>query len=1432
MRFPRSVSQCLFVLALLGGVRVCAQTHPTQSRIIDPIDETQLTTLTGNTPPAAIATNDRGPVNPDLALTDLVLVLRRSSAQQAAFDTFVASQYDASSPNFHHWLTPEEVGERFGPSASDIATISNWLTGHGLAISAVSKDRLTIHFGGTAARVESAFHTEIHNLTVRGEQHIGNVSDPQIPTALGPVVLGVKALHDFLPRPQHRMGSEVILDQQTGKWQRVGTSSGAARLPGAVPDTLASPDYGITVGSGTNAYTEEDVSPYDFATIYNVLPLWNAPAPIDGTNQTIAIAGTSDIILSDVATFRQAFGLPAGIAPQMVVGNGVDPGVCTADFGPCTLDDLVENTLDVELSGAVAKGASVILVVSGQTSPTTDKVFSSADYVVENLTSKILSLSYGQCELGLGTSGNAAYSNLWESAATEGIAVFVATGDAGSAACDQGLAQSVPYTAVYGLSVNGLASSAYDTAVGGTDLNWGSTPAPYWNATNNATTGASAAGYMPEVPWNDTCTNPLALNYLQQWATVLQSHGYPATSPTDPETACNFVVEWWQTIYENTSPTVNIAEFVNTAGAGGGMSNCTANDGETVASCTGGYPKPTWQTNVSGIPADGKRDLPDVSFFSSNGFLGSATLICVTGYGAFQCNYSATGQLAVEGVGGTSVATPEMAGVMALINQQAGTTQGNPNAELYQLASKQTYASCKSIGGKTTNGCFFNDINDGTIAMPCESAAVDCTVLHSGDALGILGGYSGATGFDLATGLGSLNVDNVVTNWVSSLGTAAVTVTATPSLGSIPIDQSLSVPVTVSGTGGTPTGTVELVGGGYTSSVGTLSNGAYTFAIPAYGLSAGNDTLTISYSGDATFGAATETAAVTVTKLSPSITVMANPSTIGANTGVNVGVTVTGSGPTPTGTIQLAGGGYTSGTCTLASGLCTVNIPVNTLANGVDTLTASYSGDGDYVAGGGSESVTVTALTPTVSVTATPSNPNTVTPMQVTVTVTGTGATPSGTVNLGGLIGTLAGGTYTFTMAPGSIPGGTETLIIEYSGDLTYIPASGNVTVTVTKVTPTITMTPSATSLNTNDAFTITGTVTSAAETPTGQVTVTGGNYALIGYVSFQGSYSIPVQPGALSAGTDTLTATYSGDSFFNSATTSTTLSVMQFVQIAPTITIVFGTNPVGTDESMTATVTVSGTDGTPTGTVTASWNGITPPATQLWGGTANFVVPGGTLPVGTYTMSVTYGGDPTYLGASTASSFSVTQSTYGIAATSSGSVEPGSLANSTITVSSNTGFSGIVNLSCTLTSSPAGASVANQPTCFFTSNMVELNSATTSETTTAQVQSTPPATAAIAKPNLPGRRNLAAASGVVFAFLLFLGIPSRRSWRRSMLGLIVLLAAICGIASCGGNGGGGGGGGGGNTGTTPGTYTFTVTGSTSQNVSPTPTATFTMTVE
>ncbi|WP_109487304.1 Ig-like domain repeat protein [Occallatibacter savannae] len=1461
---------CLTTLSL-AGIRTHSQSASSRSRanrITEKIDDERLLPLSGNTLPVANAGNDLGRVRGDLAMTDLVLVLSRGPEQQAAFDALVASQYDPTSASFHRWLEPNEVGEKFGPSTADIATIATWLTHHGLTVAEISKDRMSIRFSGNASQVQAAFHTDIHNLQVNGQRHIANMRDPQIPIALAPVVAGVKALHDFRPHPLHSLGSKAKLDASTGKWSRLPadpTLSIAAKTSAIVPH----PDFGITVSTSGGAYPIEDVTPYDFATIYNVFPLWNAGT--DGTGQTIAIAGTSDINPQDVANYRSAFGLPAGPPVNTIVANGVDPGQCTAYAGLCTLGDLFENTLDVEVSGAVAKNAQIDLVVSGTTSPTTDTVFSSANYVIQNNTAKILSVSYGLCELFMGTSGNAAYNNLWETGAAEGISIFVATGDAAAPTCDQNLATSVPYGARFGLSVNGLASSPYVTAVGGTDFAWCkpsinssgqevgcSSTSPWWNATNSASTGASAANYVPEVPWNDTCASSPGAAYLESLAKYL---GYAGV--TDPETACNFVVNNYSSIYQRYG--INLSFFVNSVGGGGGASTCTTSNtsGTTTtpdpSSCSGGYAKPSWQSGISGMPSDGKRDLPDLSFFAGNGLWNSATLVCVSATGSCVTGTTTSGEPVSQEVGGTSVASPQMAGVMALINQKAGVNQGSPNPELYALAAKQSWTACTAESVKTSSACYFNDVDSSTISSPCQAGSRDCTVTHTGDTWGLLSGFSAGRAYDQATGLGSLNVANVVNGWTSLLGTTPASITLTPAQNTLVLDQPLQVAITVAGSSGTPSGNVTIVGGGYDGGAQTLASGAYTFTIPPFSLAAGSYKLTGSYQGDSTYAQASATASITVNKITPTVSVTLNPTSIGANTPITANITVAGAAtdPKPTGTVQLSGGGYTSSACTLSSGACSITIPSNSLSNGNITITATYAGDTNYQTATATATETVNALKPAVTITPAVSSPDTVTPLPITITVTGSGPTPTGSIGLAGALGgtlgnglqltcTLSGGSCSITMLAGYLYGGADTLTAAYSGDTTYLPQTATTVVTVNKANPVFDVTPSSASIFTNNALTLTGSIASPVQqpvgapwvTPTGSISVTGGGYSGsfggVGPWTLDSPYTFIIPAGSLAAGTDMITLTYSGDRFFNAATTSTTLVVNQWTKVASTLSLTPASPSSNTGQLLNVTAVVTGGNGPATGTVTLTSGTYNSGPWPVFAGTVTIPIYPNSLTAGDDTINATYSGDPTYLSSTAALPITVTASTFSIAAQPPApSIKAGQSAVVNIGVNTTTGYTGTVSFTCALTTHPTSA--INLPSCTQGISAYLDNSHIT---TIGEVQITTTATNAfLTRPVFPG---FGAVSGAAFATFVFWFLPVRRRSSRAFLGLTVVLFVFAGLNACGGGGGSnttgstgnsGSGGGTNATGTTPGVYTFTVTATGNPAVSPAPTTTFNVTV-
>lgn len=247
----------------------------------------QTTVLRGNTHPLARAQYDRGVAPSNLPMRRMQLVLTRSPEQESALRKLIEDQQTKGSANYHKWITPEEFGKQFGPSDSDLQIVTGWLQSQGFQVASIAQGKTAIEFSGTAGQVQRAFHTAIHRYAVKGESHWANASDPAIPSALVPVVKGVLTLHNF---PRH---SNATFQGQPVR-----------ALPRHTPPL---PLFTFT----QQQTTYYGLGPTDFATIYNVLPLWNAG--IDGTGQTIAIVGESNINLSDIEAFRSCSDCPRTI---------------------------------------------------------------------------------------------------------------------------------------------------------------------------------------------------------------------------------------------------------------------------------------------------------------------------------------------------------------------------------------------------------------------------------------------------------------------------------------------------------------------------------------------------------------------------------------------------------------------------------------------------------------------------------------------------------------------------------------------------------------------------------------------------------------------------------------------------------------------------------------------------------------------------------------------------------------------------------------------------------------------------------------------------------------------------------------------------------------------------------------------------------------
>jgi hypothetical protein len=744
LSYPKLALAALVSTSLLGTCSPSANAQtPQRASRIGPIDESSRIVLKGNRHPLATPANDRGEVAPDLPMERMLLVLKREPAAESALHDLISSQQDKSSPAFHAWLSPEQFAESFGPSQSDLQTLATWLQSHGFRVNRIARGAMSIEFSGTAAQVNEAFQTPIHSFVVDGKNHYANTADPQIPAAFASLVAGVSTLHNFQKLPTVRPLGAASRIADTSGWQPSFTFNGAA---------------------GAFHY----LSPGDFAKIFNTAALYKTG--IDGTGQSIAIVGRNNINLSDIQIFRIAFGLPTN--DPTIILDGPDPGNFLGS------GEETEADLDVEWSGAIAPKATIKFVVSGSTN-TTDGADLSAQYIVDNNIAPVLSMSFGECEFNLGPAQNAFFNNLWAQAAAEGITAIISSGDNGAAGCDDPNFGPAAHPA----AVNGLASTPFNIAVGGTQFSENGNDSKYWAATNGPDQ-SSVLGYIPEAVWNESCADP------------------------------------------------NQCGFINLFASSGGPSSI--------------YAKPAWQAGL-GVPADFKRDLPDVSLSAAgqhDGFLLCQDGICLT---------DSTGQLInAFVVGGTSASTPTFAAIMALVNQKTNSRQGQANFVLYPLAAtqnatSQSAANCNSSGPPQST-CIFNDITQGNNSVPG------------------LSGSSAQPGYDLATGLGSVNAANLVNGWLNSFAATKTTLVLSPSPASITHGQSVTASVTVApvSASGTPTGDVALLtSNGQSINLGMLINGALSSSVSA--LPGGTYTVTANYSGNGTFGTSVSSPAISVT---------------------------------------------------------------------------------------------------------------------------------------------------------------------------------------------------------------------------------------------------------------------------------------------------------------------------------------------------------------------------------------------------------------------------------------------------------------------------------------------------------------------------------------------------------------------------------------
>ncbi|KJV36110.1 hypothetical protein VI08_06450 [Luteibacter yeojuensis] len=693
-------------------------------------------------------------------LAHLQLVLKPSAVRLARLQQLVADQHDPASPRFHQWLTPAEYGKAFGAADADISAVASWLRSQGVTVNAVYPNQSLMDITATAAQVGGAFHAQPMQYDVGGRRGTVLSGDMAIPSALRDVVAGVVGLNGR-PAPVRAPLVPAKRDASTGRFMR--DTSPTVGAGGARPMAIGTSDLLGLRG----------LVPDDLAQMYGAARLHKQG--ITGKGVTIALVELGTALPHDWSNFVETFDLAKyggdfrQFNPRL---GGLDNCYDTNTVNGELIED-DESAQDAEWATAMAPGAHIEVAdcsaVKDDYSDASTNIYQGFFIAATNIVNgderpDIMSFTVSYGEDLTDAASKAGMDLVMAQADAEGISVFAGAGDDSV----NPSFYRVPINGA-GISAGSLASSPNVTAVGGTDLadELDGTTAQYFRKKQNAVYG-TAKGYVPEIPWNASCGNPVAA----------RANGFK-----DVVAFCKMLLLL--------DP---YAHYVTSVGGSGGPSVVNA--------------KPAWQRLVHNAPLDQSRDVPDVALFGGSYAQATGLVMCLE---AYPCNKGLTTSVYVDT--DISLAAPMFAGIQALINQSLATRglpmkQGNAAPTLYALAQEAygapggrappTLADCNA--NDPAASCVFHNITRGSISTQCVEVddlvdehgvpivTPDCAFYGSANYGGYpvrvgltttnaavpyspeTAAYMAQPGWSFASGLGSVDAANLARAWRKFVG--------------------------------------------------------------------------------------------------------------------------------------------------------------------------------------------------------------------------------------------------------------------------------------------------------------------------------------------------------------------------------------------------------------------------------------------------------------------------------------------------------------------------------------------------------------------------------------------------------------------------------------------------------------------------------------